>query len=1401
MIKNYTHVCSYIFVLCCLLASSIGNAQNISGIVNTYAKVNSISGSTFTVGTPAGKTGARIQDFNAGRKVLVYQAKGASIDESSGSSFGQVTSLGNAGKYEIATVVSRSGSDVILSTLVNTYDVAGLVQLINFIPYGNRSVTGTLSAMPWDKNNGYGGIVIVEAKRLTLEGNINVDGQGFTGGSRSANNGNGCVTVYRETNTIYGEKGEGISTYSTYTRGQGPLANGGGGASTHNGGGGGGSNHGKGSQGGIGWNCSVSTNGGGFGGETMSYTSSSQRLFFGGGGGGGQQNNSLGTNGGNGGGIVILLIEELTTDCVGTRAISARGQSSGSAGNDGAGGAGAGGVIYIHTQAYNPNGCNINLNVDGGNGGDVGSGAAHGGGGGGGSGLVYSSIAFPTGISLSGNNGTDGDDDTGGSQSGTDGVDEPIDIVVEPEAPIGSDPINGPGGYTDGLKMWLRADETTVFSNTDLNTPINNGQELKSWENEAASSNYINLLGGSSNAIFLNSNTDLLNFNPIVRLNATDRNLQSELDVEAQTFVVVAKSLSTNEFDGLVGIEGDRGVRLSSNANVWRSSGSNDWASGGGDGSVNGASGYTHNQEWHIVYQEKQTAFTDNLFVGGYYSGRSFTGDIAEVVAYDNRLGNLEQQEVESYLALKYGITLQGKDYRLVNQNVWRPGSNTGYNNDIAGIGRDDLSKLNQSKSKSINTDAVLTIEAESAINNADFFMWGNNDQSLSGRNSTDIPSAWGERITRVWRTRLVGSPGNITVTFDLSALGITNPKLEDFALLIDNNTTFIDATEHTTGRSLNVSENTISFTGVNIPTNRYFTLVTKKKPAPGGVDANLEFWLKANAGTGSANDGDNLDPWEDQLDVNDAIQSGSINLPTYKTDRLNFNPVMDYSSAANQAYSIANSGDINQLNNTLEKSFTIVFTTGFDIANRQVLYEEGGATRGINAYIFNDSLYLGAWNKANDGAGSNWDYLYDKITIALNTSYILTFNMKGNDSKTGVIELVSEGKIEKTIGGVGRLYAHGAGIGLGAMINASYFEPTINSESGDNYYFKGDLAEITYAKEYLDAAKRNRLESYLAIKYGITLDQSAAQNYTASNGIVVWSGSSNTSYNTDIAGIAKDDDSELEQLKSKSVNASSILTIANGTDVNSPTSFSLDNSFLIWGHNDGSNTALTGDYLGKSNSGMARIWRVSEKGSAVGNVRLQVADTDMPTALTHLLISPDPTFPNTIATRKIVLSTGTMREVTANFADGEYFTFSKTNTAPQLANMESSVINYCKDDVFISETITVADDDDGDDLTAIITFESGYQAAEDALDYIAGSGVTIVSQTGSRIEIQANAVDMQAALRAITYSNSKTDGSRTTGNRVVSFILNDGVEDSLKRTRTISPSVIPQPVGIFFGL
>ncbi len=57
---------------------------------------------------------------------------------------------------------------------------------------------------------------------------------------------------------------------------------------------------------------------------------------------------------------------------------------------------------------------------------------------------------------------------------------------------------------------------------------------------------------------------------------------------------------------------------------------------------------------------------------------------------------------------------------------------------------------------------------------------------------------------------------------------------------------------------------------------------------------------------------------------------------------------------------------------------------------------------------------------------------------------------------------------------------------------------------AGDAIY-GGGIAEMFLYNRDLSTIERNRVESYLALKYGITLDQSTATNYVYSNGSIVW--------------------------------------------------------------------------------------------------------------------------------------------------------------------------------------------------------------------------------------------------------------------------------------------------------
>ena len=111
----------------------------------------------------------------------------------------------------------------------------------------------------------------------------------------------------------------------------------------------------------------------------------------------------------------------------------------------------------------------------------------------------------------------------------------------------------------------------------------------------------------------------------------------------------------------------------------------------------------------------------------------------------------------------------------------------------------------------------------------------------------------------------------------------------------------------------------------------------------------------------------------------------------------------------------------------------------------------------------------------------------------------------------------------------------------------------TGGSAGFDNRIFNGKVAEVVVHKSALTATNANRVESYLALKYGITLRQTpAAKNYVDSGAAVIWDATANVTYRNNIAGIGRDDVSALQQKQSRSVNTASsgnLVTIGAGHD------------------------------------------------------------------------------------------------------------------------------------------------------------------------------------------------------------------------------------------------------------
>jgi len=332
------------------------------------------------------------------------QMKGATIDTSNTALFGSITNYNNAGFYELLTIDSISGSEIFFTTkTLRRYAPAGLVQLIRVATYTNVTVSGPLTAAPW--NGTTGGVLALEVSgTLTLNANIDVSGRGFRGGDSSFQNGGAGCTAYKYARAVgdAGIKGESIVIPATsWDAGRGALASGGGGGNCHNSGGGGGSNGGAGGIGGREWSSSFNV--GGVGGYALN-NSAASRAFLGGGGGGGHQNNHVGTNGAPGGGIVIISANRITGN---GNAIRANGASNtATTGQDGAGGGGGGGTLLLQTPNFTGP---VTLEARGGNGGDIQPNPCHGPGGGGGGGVIYHSIAtLPGAVTARVDSGTPG---------------------------------------------------------------------------------------------------------------------------------------------------------------------------------------------------------------------------------------------------------------------------------------------------------------------------------------------------------------------------------------------------------------------------------------------------------------------------------------------------------------------------------------------------------------------------------------------------------------------------------------------------------------------------------------------------------------------------------------------------------------------------------------------------------------------------------------------------------------------------------------------------------------------------------------------------------------------------------------------------------------------------------
>ncbi|NNL80771.1 MAG: T9SS type A sorting domain-containing protein [Flavobacteriaceae bacterium] len=391
--------------------------------------------------------------------------------------------------------------------------------------------------------------------------------------------------------------------------------------------------------------------------------------------------------------------------------------------------------------------------------------------------------------------------------------------------------------------------------------------------------------------------------------------------------------------------------------------------------------------------------------------------------------------------------------------------------------------------------------------------------------------------------------------------------------------------------------------------------------PGPGGITADFRLWLKSSRGiTQSAS---KVSLWED-LGSNgkDASQAVSANQPTFldtAADNINFNPVIKFE---NDGASIEQYLE-NTSNGFYSQDIFIVMipdATMTSASSRNTIFS------GIAAGLPGDITGVGYGDYSTEFTNETLSYNQDVAAAGAYNGYA---ELNSSYSNAGIINVRNNDPILPT--GQDILF-NSSPLTTSAVddipfVNVGYLDTVPDPDVvfgteyliGKNMDIQGNLngriAEIFTFAERVPDADRQKIESYLAIKYGVTLGASneAQKDYVNSFGTSVWDISANAGYNYHVAGIGRDSISDLNQKQSRTINLINEVTLGlNGifsTNSANTNEFEKDGDFLVWGSNNaaytasGSNTITISTGITTSLTRILRQWKIIESTESTGDV------------------------------------------------------------------------------------------------------------------------------------------------------------------------------------------------------
>lgn len=482
-----------------------------------------------------------------------------------------------------------------------------------------------------------------------------------------------------------------------------------------------------------------------------------------------------------------------------------------------------------------------------------------------------------------------------------------------------------------GATSWFRSDAGT--------SPTTNAAQLQTWTNQITNASFTEMTQATAGKrpLFYNT-TNPINFNPRIQFDGTDdvlagtvatnisnilsannNELFSVWNITAQTGAGVIFQIS----DG-TGASGTTVARLSFENGVAQfptvaSSVNNGYTVGstglsiinvrttnsGGNritSSINGNAGNTGSYTSSLAYTG-----ASRYCIGGQsgWEGHFVAGNYTELATFNRTLTETERNQVRSYLAIKYGTTLQHNYLSTTGVTIFD--TTGGYTNNIAGIGRADNSVLNQKQSKSQNSgnQIVITlgntaIAATNTLNtntfsaNNQYLVWGNNSGSENLTTSVTTLAGVTTRMAKWWKITNTNTVGAVRLYFPVSALTKYSYS-GNMPMLIRNDSASATAAATVTA-SGTVTIGGVSyyeFQNVTFTGTQYFTFggaVFYYVKTSGITDISVASnWTSISSGvhTGTDIQPSNFSTLGDVFVVN---RSSSVNIPAGKTFELSGN-------------------------------------------------------------------------------------------------------------------------------------------------------------------------------------------------------------------------------------------------------------------------------------------------------------------------------------------------------------------------------------------------------------------------------------------------------------------------------------------------------------------------------